>query len=61
MELLPAQEIETLAKAKGLTMLAVCKAAGIAPSTYNRWKARKHSISIENYTRIYEVVTAASK
>jgi predicted transcriptional regulator len=31
------QEIEARAKALGVTSPALCKAAGIAPSTFNRW------------------------
>jgi len=35
------QEIEARAKALGLSTPALCKAAGIAPSTFNRWRNGK--------------------
>lgn len=54
-KLLTPQQIERRAKAKGLTLIAMCKAAGIAPSTFNRWRSGDTSPSLVVYERLVNV------
>jgi hypothetical protein len=47
-------EIETAAKAHGLSMISVCKAAGIAYSTFTRWKGGATEPTLGVYRRIFD-------
>ena len=53
---LTALEIEAKARKAGLPIRALCKRAEISVTTFWRWKAGKHSPSIEIYRRLYEAV-----
>ena len=50
--LIPPCEVEEHAKAAGKTMAEVCKEAGIAQSTFSRWKAGVTSPTIDNYAAL---------
>ncbi|HQT65818.1 MAG TPA: transposase [Acidocella sp.] len=51
-DILSPTEIEKLAAKNGRTMPEVCRLAGVAPSTFSRWRAKKTSPSIDVYQRI---------
>ena len=59
-ELLTPADIESRAKDAGLTMPEVCKRAGIAVSTFWRWKSGKTNPSIDVYQRL-EAATESQK
>ena len=56
--LLTPADIERLAEEAGLTLKEVCARAGIAQSTFSRWRAGKTVPSIDVYQRILAVVRA---
>ena len=60
-ELLTPREIELLAKSKGLTLVDVCKQAGIAESTFFRWKNGTSEPTLDVYRRLRDVVLAIPK
>ena len=45
----------------GTSMSEVCRAAGIAPSTFSRWKAGQTSPSIENYQALLTALRNAKR
>jgi transcriptional regulator with XRE-family HTH domain len=51
-ELLTPADIERLAGEAGLTLKEVCARAGIAQSTFSRWRAGKTAPSIDVYQRL---------
>jgi transcriptional regulator with XRE-family HTH domain len=51
-------ELEVAAKAAGFTMTQVCERAGIAFSTWARWKSGESSISVK---RCQDMLTALSR
>lgn len=53
---LTADVIEARARARGMSMLEMCRAAGIAASTFTRWKAGKTEPTLGVYRRLCEVV-----
>jgi transcriptional regulator with XRE-family HTH domain len=57
-DLLSPSDVETLAAKAGKTMAQVCREAGIAPSTFTRWKAGITEPSLPVYRRIRDVVQA---
>lgn len=56
-KLLTPEEIEERAIAHGWAMSKACREAGIAPSTFSRWKAGVSSPSIAVYQRLVDVVS----
>lgn len=54
--LLSPQEIEARAKEAGLSMATLCERAGIALSTFYRWKAGTTSPSVAIYQRLCEAM-----
>ena len=60
-ELLTPTEIEQRAKSKGLSIADVCRRAGIAVSTFQRWKAGKTAPTLTVYQRIEAVLAQASE
>jgi transcriptional regulator with XRE-family HTH domain len=48
----PPSEVEEHAKAAGKTMADVCREAGIAQSTFSRWKAGHTSPTLEKYNAL---------
>lgn len=52
--ILTAQEVERRAEAVGLSMASVCRRAGIAVSTFTRWRAGKTAPSIRVYERLID-------
>lgn len=55
-DVLSATDIETLAWKAGLSMAEVCRRAGIAQSTFTRWKAGKTEPTLDAYRRLYQAV-----
>jgi len=55
--LLTPEEIKQRAKLVGLSLPDLCREAGIALSTWYRWRAGQHSPNIENYQRLVAIVT----
>jgi transcriptional regulator with XRE-family HTH domain len=55
-ETLPPAAIEAMARAAGLTMTEVCRRAGLAQSTFTRWKAGKTAPTLEAYRKLLQVV-----
>jgi transcriptional regulator with XRE-family HTH domain len=47
-------EIETVAKAHGLSMISVCKEAGVSYSTFTRWKTGATEPTLNVYRRIFD-------
>ena len=54
--LLTPHEVETRAKANGRSIADICRDAGIAQSTFSRWKRNKNSPSIDVYQRIVAAI-----
>jgi transcriptional regulator with XRE-family HTH domain len=55
-ELLTPDDIERLAKLAGLTLKEVCSRAGIAQSTFSRWKAGATEPTLDVYRRLRDAV-----
>jgi transcriptional regulator with XRE-family HTH domain len=55
-ELLSPSEVEHLARARGLTIRALCREVGIAPSTFTRWKSGETEPTLGVYRRIVAAV-----
>ncbi len=51
-DLLSPFDVEEIARSNGRTMAQVCRAAGVAPSTFSRWRAGKTSPSIDVYQNL---------
>lgn len=51
-DLLTPHDVEAKAKVAGLSIADVCKRAGIAQSTFSRWKAGKTAPTLTIYQRI---------
>jgi transcriptional regulator with XRE-family HTH domain len=51
-DLLSPDQVEALAAERGRSMVEVCRDAGIAFSTFSRWRAGETSPSIEVYRRL---------
>lgn len=58
-ELLSPNDVERLATAAGLTLKEVCSRAGIAQSTFSRWKAGKTEPTLDVYRRIRDALAPA--
>lgn len=58
-QLLTPQEIESRAAEAGRTMTEVCRTAGVAPSTFTRWKAGQTEPTLGIYRRLVAAVTPA--
>ena len=52
---LTASQIERRARARGLSIAAMCRAAKIAPSTFARWKGGETSPKLDIYQRLLNV------
>lgn len=50
------EDIEAKAKEKRLSLSKICERAGIARSTYQRWKQGISDPSITSINRIYDVL-----
>lgn len=59
--LLTPLEVEAKAKDAGLSIADVCKRAGIAQSTFSRWKAGKTAPTLTIYQRIEAVLAPAAE
>lgn len=59
-ELLSPADIERLAAEAGLTLKEVCARAGIAQSTFSRWKAGKTEPTLDVYRRIRDAIRPTS-
>lgn len=59
--LLTPHDIERLAAERGKTLREVCEQAGIARTTFTRWKGGVTSPSIDVYARLVAAVSAPSK
>jgi transcriptional regulator with XRE-family HTH domain len=55
-ELLTPTDVERLAKQAGLTLKQVCERAGIAQSTFSRWKGGVTEPTLDVYRRIRDAV-----
>jgi transcriptional regulator with XRE-family HTH domain len=49
-----------LAKARGLTIAQLCARAGIAHSTFTRWRSGRTSPTLDVYQRLVDVARGAS-
>lgn len=58
--LLSPSEVEELAKKAGLPMYEVCRRAGIAQSTFTRWKNGSTTPGMGVYERLRDVVKDAA-
>jgi predicted transcriptional regulator len=56
-QLLTPQEIESRAAQAGRTMTEVCRKAGVAPSTFTRWKAGQTEPTLGIYRRLVDAVS----
>ncbi len=52
-----AAEIEARAKCNGLTVRDLCQRAGVAHSTFTRWRAGKTQPTLDVYTRLLDAST----
>lgn len=57
-DLLTPADIERLAAAAGRTMAAVCRDAGVAPSTFTRWKNGTTEPTLDVYRRLVQAAGA---
>jgi predicted transcriptional regulator len=55
-DLLSPQEIEARAAEAGRTMTEVCRTAGVAPSTFTRWKAGQTEPTLGVYRKLVSAV-----
>jgi predicted transcriptional regulator len=53
-------QLEARAHALGLGTAELCKLAGIAPSTFNRWKAGETSPTFATISKVESVLAARS-
>ena len=60
-DMLTPADIEAKAVEMGLTMGEVCRRAGIAHSTFTRWKAGRTEPTLDVYRKLRDVVAAADK
>lgn len=62
MDKLPtAEDIEARAKAASLSIAELCRQAGVAQSTFHRWRGEKTSPSVETVQRMLDVVAAQER
>ncbi|MBX9594312.1 MAG: helix-turn-helix domain-containing protein [Roseomonas sp.] len=59
-DLLSPSDVERLAKQAGKTLKQVCETAGIAQSTFSRWKRGQTEPTLDVYRRIRDAVAPAS-
>lgn len=57
-DLLTPQDVEALAKASGKTIAQICKDAGIAHSTFTRWRAGETEPTLGIYRRLVAAAEA---
>lgn len=55
-DLLTPQDIERMAKDRGITIAEVCRRAGIAHTTFGRWRRGETEPTLDVYRRIRAVV-----
>lgn len=56
-DLLSADEIERMARERGMTIPDLCRAAGIAHTTFYRWRTGTHELTLGVYRRLHDVAT----
>ncbi|BCZ76026.1 XRE family transcriptional regulator [Komagataeibacter phage phiKX1] len=49
---LSAEDVETAAKQRGLTIPMLCSEAGVSHPTFYRWKAGAHTPTLKTYQKI---------
>lgn len=54
-------EVEAQAKEAGLTIVEACQKAGIAVSTFYRWRSGATSPRLDVYQRLYHAVCSAAE
>ena len=54
-----AEEIEAQARAAGLSVAELCRRAGVAASSFYRWKADECGITLGSYAKFLDTITAA--
>jgi transcriptional regulator with XRE-family HTH domain len=59
-ELLTPSDIERIAAEAGITVPELCKRAGIAHTTFYRWKKKRTSPSIAVYERLRNALRAGA-
>jgi transcriptional regulator with XRE-family HTH domain len=59
-DLLTASEIEAEAAAAGLSMAEVCRRAGVAQSTFTRWKSGKTEPTLDVYRKLRDAASLSS-
>lgn len=57
-ELLSPSDVETLARDRGLSVAQLCAQAGVAHSTFTRWRAGKTEPTLDVYRRFVNVIGA---
>lgn len=60
-DMLTPADIEAKASAVGLTMAEVCRRAGIAHSTFTRWKAGRTEPTLDVYRKLRDVVAVKNE
>lgn len=58
-DLLSPSDIESLAAKAGKSIAQVCREAGVAQSTFSRWKAGRTEPTLDVYRRLLGAVSAA--
>lgn len=58
-EFLPVSEIESMAKARGLSIAQVCRLANVNQSTFQRWKDGAVP-QVPTYNKVIAVIESAS-
>jgi transcriptional regulator with XRE-family HTH domain len=58
-DLIDPAELHQRAKAVGLSIRELCERAGVAASTFVRWKRGAHNVNIENYRKLRDVLREA--
>jgi len=54
------EDLEAQARARGLSISEVCREAGVARSTFTRWKSGDHTPNFRTIQKISDVLTAAN-
>ena len=60
-ELLGPTELLDRIRAAGLTVSVLCERAGIAESTFRRWKRGTNGITVDTYQRLRRVMIEAER
>ena len=59
-EILSPADMQEAARSMGMSMSKVCQQAGIAHTTYHRWRRGKHQLRLDIYKRLRDALRAGA-